>query len=527
MSDDEFVEDVVELPPSRPVPEAGIPRTAVNGAHDIGGVDDLGRTEAINGHAPEGAYITPALSDRPAEAHVLSCLLLAPAATLDPEVFYYPEHRLLYLSIRRLLGAGKPVELATIAADLSDHGQFERVGGWPFLFGIESRDSIPTTLHLAHYTDRVQTLAERRRARSHAEATMEALANGGPLPRPMVSAPRQATENLLSRRITLASQPKEPTTRLFLANKPIATPGNLTTIISRAKTGKTATIGGVVAAIVGAHYDRSNLDTLGFTAPHTNEAVILIDTEQSPYDAFVCHQRAFARAGQQQDVEWLHHYALVGYGAKQIRDALPGIIAAARAQHGAIFTIILDGVADLVASVNDEAECNETISWLRAIAVTNDCPIICVIHSNEGIQSGDDGRGHLGKQLIRKAESNLVLKKDGEITTITSEKQRKAPITEKDGISFQWSEEAQRHVSCKLDQESKRGPKKTKFLQSYLSVFETTEAKAATFPQIHKKANAKYPVSRNTFWALIEEGVQTGEIQVSLANPNEPRYWVR
>jgi hypothetical protein len=71
-----------------------------------------------------------------------------------------------------------------------------------------------------------------------------------------------------------------------------------------------------------------------------------------------------------------------------------------------------------------------------------------VIHSNEGLKSGDDGRGHLGKQLTRKAESNLLLKKEGETTAITSEKQRKAPITAADGVAFKWSDEEGRHISC-------------------------------------------------------------------------------
>ncbi len=53
-----------------------------------------------------------------------------------------------------------------------------------------------------------------------------------------------------SRRVRAITPPPEPTTRLFLAGKPIATPGNLCTIISRAKTGKTAALGGAVAAII-------------------------------------------------------------------------------------------------------------------------------------------------------------------------------------------------------------------------------------------------------------------------------------
>lgn len=329
-------------------------------------------------------------------------------------------------------------------------------------------------------------------------------------------------------RITLASKPVEPTTRLFLAGKPIATPGNLVTLISKAKTGKTATIGGVVAAIIGAHFDRHDIDTLGFTAPHTKEALVLIDTEQSPYDAFTCHQRAFSRAGQQDDVDWFHHYALVGKPAKGLKAMLPGIMARAKAKHGAVFTLIIDGVADLVDSVNDEAECNTLITWLRAIAVEYDCPVICVIHSNEAKMSGDDGRGHLGKQLTRKAESNLLLKKTGEITVITSEKQRKAPITEADGVAFMWSDEAQRHVSCQpgdLPQRDKGGRPKGCTFEMLESIWPKTADKALTMPQLLKYAKDEEDVSESTLRRIIKEAVQTGQL-TKISGPIGPQYYL-
>lgn len=329
---------------------------------------------------------------------------------------------------------------------------------------------------------------------------------------PAVEPPEDEIE---SRRITLASNPTEPTTRLFLANKPVATPGNLVSIISKAKTGKTAAIGGVVAAIIGAHYDRQGLDCLGFTAPHTKEAVVLIDTEQSPFDAFTCHKRAFARAAQDVDVPWLCHYAMVGYDAAALRATLPKILARAKTNHQAVFTVILDGVADFVASVNDEAECNGFIAWLRSLAVTYDCPIICVIHSNEAVKAGDDGRGHLGKQLTRKSESNLLLKKTGEVTVITSEKQRKAPITEADGIAFEWSNEQGRHVSCAKAATEKTGPGRPPLYDqsAMLSCFPGPREQGISLGQIHR-AIGQLPcgISDRAFKDWVAKWVANGEV---------------
>ncbi len=255
--------------------------------------------------------------------------------------------------------------------------------------------------------------------------------------------------DVIGRRIAASSPPPEPIPRFYLAGKPIATPGNLVSLIAKAKSGKTAAIGGILASAVASAVGRDGVDTLGFTASNPEGgALILIDTEQSMFDAYECYMRALHRAGQDEDPPWLCAYGLAGYAPDRLHAALQLVIEHAASAHPRIFAVVLDGVADFVADVNDIKESNALVADLHRLAIEYNCPIICVIHSNEGEKAGPDGRGHLGKQLARKSESNLLLVKDGDITTITSEKQRKAPITKADGIAFRWSDEEGRHVSC-------------------------------------------------------------------------------
>lgn len=496
-----------------------------------------------------------------AEEHVIACVMLDGSETaadgkfiyptltraidenLAPHSFYFPANRLLFEIALGLRAGDRPVELATIAEELKTRRQLEAVGGFAYLMQVTGK--IPTTAHAGYFIEKVREKSVLREAiKAHTAAVEEAYGFTGGLDefiqvsRARVEAIGHGTNSvkkadaqrlLQSHRVRTAAPPPEPVTRLFLADKPISTPGNITTLTSKAKTGKTAALGAATAAIITAAAGTSALarDTFKFRAANPEgHAVIIFDTEQSPYDAYQCYHRSLKRAGDETDPKWLHHYALVGYTVPELHQALDLALDTALVAHDGIFCVILDGVADFVASVNDEAECNGLVTWLRKRTVTYNTPIICVIHSNEGIQAGDDGRGHLGKQLIRKAESNLLLKKDGEITTITSEKQRKAPITEKDGVAFRWSDSDQMHVTTEVEA-PKRGPRKQFFLPDYLSVFPTTEDTAKPFPQILPKANAKKPVSRNTFWNIVEEGTTTGEIQVNRANVNEPRYWVR
>jgi len=327
-----------------------------------------------------------------------------------------------------------------------------------------------------------------------------------------------------SRRVTIALAPPEPITRLFLAGKPICTPGNITTLISRAKTGKTATIGAAVAAIIAAHHDRSGLDTFGFTSPHTKEAVVMIDTEQALYDAFTCHQRALSRAQQKDDMDWLCHYAFVGYAVEKLKKGLVYVLEKAKAKHGGVFMLILDGIADFASSVNDEAECNQLVGWIREISVTYDCPVICVIHSNEGVKTGDDGRGHLGKQLTRKAESNLLLKKTGEITVVTSEKQRKAPITESDGVAFQWSDMEGRHVSCKAVPKNQNMGRPPKYgFKDIECVFQKGGLVGRPFNQALRDA-LSVGLKDQTFRRLVKDAVDCGDLIKEPASNGETLF---
>ena len=331
-----------------------------------------------------------------------------------------------------------------------------------------------------------------------------------------VDAQKKPGEFILSeRRVRASAPPPEPQTRLLLAGKPICTPGNITTLISRAKTGKTATLGAATAAVITAAAGTGALkpDNLGFTATNPEgHAVIVIDTEQSPYDAYTCYKRSLDRAGAADDPKWLYHYSLVGLSPTLLKTALDEAITVAKKECGAVFILILDGVADFVESVNDEAECNGFVNWLRERTVNHDCPAICVIHSNEGVKTGDDGRGHLGKQLTRKAESNLLLRKTDEITTITSEKQRKAPITEADGIAFRWSEADQRHISCAAADNPKKsgGRKRLHTIHEFWDCLPKAGQPPMTGTALHRFALQIADIKPNTFKDLLADAAKDG-----------------
>ncbi len=222
----------------------------------------------------------------------------------------------------------------------------------------------------------------------------------------------------------------------------IATPGNLVSIASAVKTGKSAFVGGMAASAITTN---DEADTLGVKSSNPDGRIVFwFDSEQSPDDFWHCVHRAIERAGLREPPQWLHAYCLTGLQYAAAWECVQEGFAQASDAHVGIHSVLLDGIADFVKDPNDAGECNAFIAELHNLAIAHDCPIVGVIHFNPG---SDKTRGHLGSQFERKAETNLRLDKEDEVTEIWSEKQRRAPIPKGTGPCFCWDDDKMMHVS--------------------------------------------------------------------------------
>jgi hypothetical protein len=264
-------------------------------------------------------------------------------------------------------------------------------------------------------------------------------------PKTEVLAQVSLAELLVARQFNPAIVPPPLRVIYSLAGIPICTPGNLTTITSAVKTGKTA----VISAMAGAAMPHSEAaDLLGFESSNPEgKALLWFDSEQSPDDFWHCVYRALRRAGHEKPPPWFYAYCLTGLGCKRAWECVVEAEKQAKNKHTGIHSFLLDGVADFVADVNDAEESNDFVAELHGKAIKNDCPIIGVIHLNPG--SSEKSRGHLGSQLERKAETNLMLEKDNtdQSTLIYSTKNRRAGIPKSMGPRFKYSIDAGMHVT--------------------------------------------------------------------------------
>jgi hypothetical protein len=208
-----------------------------------------------------------------------------------------------------------------------------------------------------------------------------------------------------------------------------------------------------------------------------------------------------------------------------------------------IYAVILDGVADLCEDVNDSAESNALVAELHGLAIYATAPIIAVMHRNEGDKADSAARGHLGKQLARKAETNLRLEQKEGVSYVFADRNRGAPILTDEGPAFKWAAPSMMHLSVSQEEKAqfhrdnapvdkkqrKREPKepaepkapkaeRQRWSQSeVVALFPFSMSKAVALPQIARRAETDLMMPARVFGEyrhnLLFEGVirKTGD----------------
>ena len=253
--------------------------------------------------------------------------------------------------------------------------------------------------------------------------------------------PKTLLDRINERIFDPGRRPPQPVPRYHVNDIPICTPGNISCITAGVKSGKSAVVGAMIASTIAGF----GCDCLGFTSENPNGwAVLHIDTEQSLFDHWALLDRAMKRAETTVRPDWLLSYCLTGFNIPDLRASLPLLMKEAHRRFLGIHSVIIDGGADMVSDVNDTSESGLFVAELQSRAIEHDTTVTCVIHFNP---NSDKVRGHLGSQLERKAETNLRLDKDGDLISLWSDKNRRAPIPRERGPMFIWDNDVGMHVT--------------------------------------------------------------------------------
>ena len=120
-------------------------------------------------------------------------------------------------------------------------------------------------------------------------------------------------------------------------------------------------------------------------------------------------RKAVKRAYLDDKPDFFHAYHLSEQSRKERLDIIRTALDMNFHQHRGIQLVVIDGVADLVRSANDELESVDVIDELYRLAGFYHCCIVCVLHF---VPNGIKLRGHIGSELQRKAAGILSIEKD-------------------------------------------------------------------------------------------------------------------
>lgn len=256
---------------------------------------------------------------------------------------------------------------------------------------------------------------------------------------------------------------------------PLGTQGNLLCITGGEGTGKSNYAAAIVAGTL-AEVDFEP-DTLGLIVqPNNNgKAVLLYDTEQSENQLYKNTALLLKRARRNEIPEWLKVYYLTAMSRKERLQSIQDSIDYYYHLFGGIHLVVIDGIADLIRSANDEIESIGVVEELYRLAGIYRTCIICVLHF---VPNSYKLRGHLGSELQRKAAAILSIEKDTvkqEISVVKTLKVRDGSPLDVPLMQFGWDKYKAMHVYLgEKPQNEKEKHKETELIHIAREIFSNT-----------------------------------------------------
>lgn len=227
---------------------------------------------------------------------------------------------------------------------------------------------------------------------------------------------------------------------------PLGTQDNLFCITGGEGTGKSNYIGAILAGTLGRERMPQE-QTLGLevSANPNGFAVLHYDTEQSEAQLHKNLGRTLRRASLTAVPEFYHSLYLASLSRKDRLKLIRESMDLYHHRHGGIHLVVIDGIADLIRSANDETESIAIVDELYRLAgIYNTC-ILCVLHF---VPNGIKLRGHIGSELQRKAAGILSIEKDDnpEFSVVKALKVRDGSPLDVPMMLFGWDKDADMHV---------------------------------------------------------------------------------
>lgn len=235
-------------------------------------------------------------------------------------------------------------------------------------------------------------------------------------PESQLPQPDPSIDELLEKcRITLSDKIEEPPICIEFLNNDgssviVGTLGNFLAIIGKAKSRKTFLVSLFVAAFIAR---RPLMDKIRCVDNKTKNKVLLFDTEQSSFHVQKVLARIVATAEvPKESASDLEVFCLRTFPPKKRLELIRHKIT----NTPGLALVVIDGIKDLAFDINDGKEATEITSELMRLSEEAGTHIVVVIHQNKG---DNNARGHLGTEVVNKAETVISVAKDASNTDLS------------------------------------------------------------------------------------------------------------
>ena len=290
-------------------------------------------------------------------------------------------------------------------------------------------------------------------------AQIEMDANGNTRP------DRETLDKFFQSTLDLSTESPDPQTLVSTGNSPICTRGNISVVCGVPGSRKSFLCVGIAGAFL------TDEGFLGMENPSGTGNLLWFDTEQSGCHVSRIGRRLHRICGLPTDKnsETIEIHMLREFSFEDRKRIIEAGIELRKPDF-----VIIDGLADCIADVNDPKASSEIVSWIMRLSKQYDCHILVVIHTNIG---GDKVRGHLGSEAMRKAESVLNVVPKGEVSTVESKKSRDiTPPT----FSFRIVDGLPSLVTCNGDKQDSQERKRRELRDLFQAIMKTNETYSYT-----------------------------------------------
>lgn len=194
-------------------------------------------------------------------------------------------------------------------------------------------------------------------------------------------------------------------------NEIVGTLGNFSAIIGKAKSRKSFLISIAVSTALSKNLI---LERFSSDLPPDKNEILYFDTEQGKYHVQLAVKRICTQI-KEPEPNNLHTYFLRSLTPSERLEFIENEILS----NDKVGFVIIDGIKDLVTSINDEEQATMIVSKLLKWTEERNIHIVTVLHQNK---SDTNARGHIGTELINKAETVLEVAKaenDNNISIVT------------------------------------------------------------------------------------------------------------